>query len=562
MLHWAEDEQVKAELDGRHLVTTNTPKNVAKLAFSLVGNNYSITTPTYAGTLGQIEEAASKARSNYLLALWKSWRNVGQHDAYFDLVFNQVVRGRSALRVAWIAKADVIDPWRPPILFRSLNPKNVGYLHDDVSLVVAYETYEESIRKLRLRYPEIMDLKEVKGKDAKEVVTFTDYWSRDVKTGEITNCFLINNNEFLRPPKVSLSPLIPIVIRAAQEYPLEAAEDQTDSFLRDILPEWALECELESMMMTGLKLSFWPEKFYRNKNGEPVQQLQYGPGAENEVDPTFEFVPDAPGSKPDFNTASLILRGVRERIQKSSFADSLYGMGEPGVRSAFMLNNLTQAGMSILGSIVQAVARTMMEANSIALCYVKKFSTGMETVYAFDDDNNAMRGYSLTPDQIHDSYENHVVIKPAPNLSDDLQRLAVGQQMVGTQILSAQTVRETLVPFRVPDDEKQRILREQMEKDPDLLKDMIREEYRKYTGRDLPPAEPDFTKTPPAPSTGSGQAPPNIQPPQAFPGAALPPEAQGQLSPEALTGDANVPPEMLDMMQGQPLDPRTLLGGT
>lgn len=553
-------------MDGRHLVTTSTPRSVAKLAFSLIGNNYAITTPTYRNGLstGQQEEANSKARASFLLGLWKSWRGVGQKDAYFDLVFNQVVRGRSVLQVAWIAKPDRPDPWRPPILFRSLNPKNVGFIHDDVALVAAYHTYEETARKLKLRYPEIVNLKEMKNADSAKMLTFTDYWWRDVNSGEIYNCYLINNKEYLRSPKKTELPLIPLVIRSAQEYSLDQPGERVGSFLDDLIPEWQLENELESMVMTGLKMSFWKEKYVRNKNGEPVGDLMSGPGAINEVGPTFEFVPDAPQSSPDFNTANMVKAGIRERIQKASLADSLYGMSEPSTRSAFMLNTLTQAGMSVLGSIVQAVARTMMEANSIALCMVKKFSVEPMTVYAYDEDNTAMRGYSLDASQIHDSYENHVLVKPAPSLPDDLQRLSIGIQLVVNKIMSGQTVRENLIPFRVPDDEKERILREMAEQDPDVIKELIRKEFARYTGYELPPAEPDFQRTPPAqpqpqPGAPSGGTP--MQPPQGSPGAALPPEAQGQIPPEAMMGNASPDPAMLDMMMGQNIDPRTLLGG-
>ena len=559
--HWSEREQIEAELNGRSLVTTSTPRSVAKLAFSLIGNNYSITTPTYkSSSTGQAEEENSKARASFLMGLWKSWKGVGQKDAYFDMTFNQIVRGRSVLQVAWIAKPGQPDPWRPPILFRSLNPKNIGFLHDDVALTVAYHTYEESVRKLRLRYPEIVNLKEVKDKDPKDTLCFTDYWYRDTKTGEIYNCYLINNSEFLRPPKKSELPLIPIIVRSAQEYSLDQPGERVDSFLHDLIPEWELENELESMMITGLKQSFWKEKYVRNRDGQPVPDLITGPGAINEVGPTFEFVPDAPQSSPDFPSANLIKAGIRERIQKTSLADPLFGLSEPSTRSAFMLNTLTQAGMSVLGSVVQAMARSMMEANSIALCMVKKFSSEGETVYAFDEDNNAMRGYTLTADQVHSSYENNVLIKPAPSLSDDLQRLSIGIQLVVNGIMSGQTVRENLIPFRVPDDEVSRIHRELVMKDPDLVKEMVRTEFEAYTGYPLPPGEPDFKATPPQqPQAGAPNPGIPLQPPASMPGMNLPPEAQGQISPEAMTGNAAVPPELLDMMQGQNIDPRTII---
>lgn len=562
MQHWAEDEAARAKLEGRHLVTTTTPKSVAKLAFSLIGDNFAITTPTYSSGLitGQEEETNSRARAAWLSALWRSWRNVGQKDAYFDLVFNQVVRGKSALQVAWIApkpgeKATQVgaEAFQPPVLFRSLNPKNIGYLHDDVSLVVCYHTYEETIRKLKLRYPEIVDLEVVKRKDVKEKVIFTDYWWKDSQ-GVVRNCYLIDNREFLRSPKESKLPLIPIVIRVAQEYPLDQVGERVDSFIADLIPEWELENEVESMMLTGLKESFWPARYLRNKNGEPIGDLVVGPGAINEVDPTFEFVNEPQNQRsPDFMNANLIANRIRERVQRTSFADALFGLSEPSTRSSIMVNRLAEAGMSILGAIVKAVGRSMMEANSIALCMLSKYSTDGETIYAFDADNSAMRGYQLTPAQVHSSYENHVLIKAAPNLSDDLQKLSIGIQLIVNKVLSAQTIRETLIPFNVPDDEKQRILREAAEMDPNVIQELIRTEWRNYFGYDLPPAEPDFQMTPPQ------QPPQGFQPPQGAPGMALPPQMQGQMTPEEMMGDAGADPAMFDLMMGQNIDPRQVV---
>jgi len=555
MALWSDEQKKKAVDRGRTLVTTNTPKTVAKLAFSLIGNNFTITTPTYKSDIPGVDEGAnSQARASFLSALWRCWRTVGQKDVYFDLVFNQIVRGLSALQVAWIAKENVSDPWRPPVLFRALNPKNVGYLHDDVNLVVAYHTYSESIRKLKLRYPDITKLETIRNKDKAEVVTFTDFWYRDPNTLTVYNCYLINNTEILRPMRESKSPIIPIVIRAAQEYPMDKKENRIDTFISDIIPEWQIESKLESMMLSGIEESFWPAKYVRNRNMEPVGDLYTGQGAVNEVDPTFEFVDEPMNQRmPDFGNANVVSQRTHDRIQRSTFNDALFGLTDANARSSIMLHRMTQAGMSSLGAVVQAVGRSMMEANSIALCMLKKFSLPQgEQIYAYDSDNNEMVGYGLTPDQVHDSYENHVVIKPASSLTDDMQKLSVSVQLVVNDILSRKTVRENLVPFSIPSDEEDRINSEKIQRDPNVMAAIAREAYRLQTGQELPEGEPDWKDTPPAQPT----PPQGIQPPQGIPGTNLPPEMQGQVPPEMMTGDANVDPQMLQMMMGRNIDPR------
>jgi hypothetical protein len=544
LLYWSEAEIEEAERTReRELIVTNTPRNIVDLGYALIGENYKILTPTYEEGTGEQDEENARARNDFLMGLWKSHRYVGQSDTYAAIRHNMLVKGRAAVQVSWIKDKTpkTLQWYRPPVLFRSLDPCNVGFMRDIVGLKAAYHRYPVKVGQLKLDYPEAADLEAVKEKDPKECVIFYDFWYLDDK-GTVWNAFLLDCKEFIRKPTKSKLPIIPIIVRSANEIPDSDPRYQSLSIIDGIMNEWEQENMIESMIMTGIAKNFFPTRYATDDSGEPIPDIQEGPGVINEVSRTFRFV-DAPSSRPDFQNAAIVAERIKDRIENGSFHESLYG-NAGSQRSGYMFGLVLQAGMGRLGGTVRNISRLMAECNALALCMVKKFSPKGEETYLYEDKERKFRKKSLTPDQIHESYENHVQILPENNGSEELQKLAIAFQMVQAQILSRQTVRERLLPWQLPDNEMERILTEMAMTDPDVLAARIRAAYKRYYGEDLPPGEPDFTATPPP-------QPQSLQPPQAFPGVPLPPADQGQLTPEQVTGDANVDPMVYDAMMQQ-----------
>lgn len=517
------------------------------MASSLIGDNYQVTCPVYDTPAPDIsDEQASKDRAQFLSALWRSWRYVGQEDAFADMRFNLIVRAKACLYVTWIRKQTPasLQSYTPPILFRSLNPCTVGHWSDGVRTRIAYTKYQETYRKLKLRYPEIANLDKVKNSSPSDMINFIDYWEMD-GNGVIWNAHIINDTEFLRSPQRSKLPILPIIVRAPERFSLEGKGMQYISILDDTMNEWGEENMMESMLITGIRNRFFPPLVARDTTGADIPDLDTGSDAINEVGPGFEFV-SVPNMQPDYQSAVLIQERVHDRIQRGGFPDANFGQADANARSGYLFHQLAQAGQGVIGSITQALQRIMMEGNTLALCMVEKFADEDLTVYAYDAQNNQQRGYSIGAEQVTDKYNNHVTLKPARS-ANDLQYAAIGLQMNAAKMLSRRSFWQHLAPFEIPDDEEEVIMREQVINDPDLLRARIQEAYFKYFGVPLPPMEPDFQATPQQPP--QGQMP--LQPPQAFPGMPLPPQAQGQLTPEAMTGDANVDPALFDALMGQ-----------
>lgn len=524
------------------------------MAMALVGDTIKVVTPTYGDGTGIEEEANARARSEFLTALWGSWRYIGQEDAFFSAKLNLLLRGRAALQLSWAKDRtpDTLAPFRSPISVRSLNPLNVGYMAEDDLMRSVYHTYSEKIGKLAIRYPEIKNLEQIKGKKMNEVVKFTDFWHLD-DSGTVWNCYLINDREFLRQPKKSTMPIIPMIIKTAAEIVIDD-EMRVMALLDGVVQEWEQECMIQSMLATGLSQTFFKPIYVTDERGEPAPPLEQGANAINEVPPTFKFV-EPPKVAPDFGNAIGLASQVTGRIQKSTFNDAMFGDGG-SQRSGFAFSQMYSAGMGRVAAVSKALSTMMAQANALALCMVKKFSVGPTTTFAYDASSQNMIGHGLMPDQINDSYENHVVITATDTMPQDLQKVALAIQLVTAKIISPFTVRERLLPFPVPPDEEERILAAAALGDPNILQARIAAAYEKYYGIPLPQGEPDMQMTPP--QQPQGPMGPGVQPGQAMPGMpALPPQMQGQMTPEDM-GNADMPPLQFDMAMGQ-FDPRQAL---
>lgn len=516
-------------------MTTNTPRAVVDLAQSLIGTDFKIVTPTYSGEESGVEGVENaRARADYLSALWRSWRYVGQRDTFADIRYDLSVLGRVSVQVAWIKNTtpDTLRWYRPPILFRRLDPRCVGYLHDDAGLTCAYNTHIEKAGRLLLRYPDARKIQYLKDKDRNETVEFVDFWYMDAK-GVVWNAYLLDKMHWLRKPQRSTLPIIPIVIR-------NSYGSRAISILDSVMEEWVLENMLESMTMTGVQKTFWPPIVATDERGEPIPDLDTSPGAINEVSPTFKFI-ETPRMTPDFQSANLVANNVKARMQRGTFPDSVYGQASASQRSGFMQQTQFSAGAARINLIAGAIKQVMVECNSLALCMVKKFEAEETTLYAYDDQDQKMVSHTLSPDAIGETYENNVELVMEASPGEALQKLAVLNQLVAAQVISPDTVRDQL-PFKVPRNELERILAWMALKDPDVLKARIADAYLRYYGAPLPQGEPDMQMTPQA-------QPPMGQPEQAFPGAMLPPQAQGQFAPEDM-GDSMMSPEMFATMMG------------
>ena len=233
--------------------------------------------------------------------------------------------------------------------------------------------------------------------------------------------------------------------------------------------------------------------------------------------------------------------------REATFPAALYG--DPGaMRSAFGYSMMSSAGMGRIADTIFQLQQICQDVNSLALCMIKKFGSEPITLYGYDKAENAMYGTTLSPEQIGDRYDNTVTI--SDNIpSEGLQGLISALQMYDRNIISGETVREDYSTKPPRKDEIYRILEEKTWQDPDLMKARMRHLFEARYGVALPEGEPDGELT----QKG-------MQPQQTMPGAGVPLEMQGQISPEML-GDADMNPAAFQMMGQGAIPSPEALGG-
>jgi len=286
--------------------------------------------------------------------------------------------------------------------------------------------------------------------------------------------------------------------------------------------------------LTATKENFWPETNLISEEGEEVPEINRGRGEVNVLPRGVKPLGNLSGPV-NVQLSASMLEMLTGQQREATFPAALYG--DPGaMRSAFGYSMMSSAGMGRIADTIFQLQQICQDVNSLALCMVKKFGDGPMKLYGYDKANNEMYGAELSPDQIGERYDNTVTI--GDNIpSEGLQGLVAALQMYDRKIISGETIREDYSTKPPRKDEIYRILEEQVWQDPDLMKARMRHLFEARYGVPLPEGEPDGELT----QKG-------MQPDQVAPGAGIPLEMQGQMTPEMAMGDAGADPMAFQTM--------------
>jgi len=537
---WSKKDRDAAQKEGRDLVTLMWPRNTVNLANRLIGVDPKISCPAY----DEADMDNSKARAEFLRTLWQAQSYGQKMHPLHAMRWHMNVSARCAVRLIWTGTvADEMSKGSlPPILIQPLDPINVGVVDGLYYPQVIYNRYTEDVRSIVRRYPQAKgklverfgDWANKPGK-AKHHAAVTDFWycEESGKRQKINNVILVND-EIVKEFNDLPYPRIPIFVKVNDPAPLSDALWEGGSILSGQNETWQTMNQLISMHMTATKENFWPETNLVNEEGEEVPEINKGRGETN-VFPRGTKPLGSISTPPNVQLSTTMLEMLAGQQREATFPAALYG--DPGaMRSAFGYSMMSSAGMGRIADTIFQLQQICQDVNSLALCMIKKFGDGPATLYGYDKANNQMYSSTLSPEQIGDRYDNTVTI--GDNIpSEGLQGLIAALQMFDRNIISGETIREDYSTKPPRKDEIYRILEEQVWQDPDLRKARIRDMFLQRYGVELPPGEPD----------GEMTQQQGMQPQQVAPGAGIPLEMQGQLTPEMM-GDAGIDPMAFQTM--------------
>ena len=549
---WSKKDREAAQKEGRELTTLMWPRNTVNLANRLIGVDPKISCPAY----NEYDMDNSKARADFLKTLWQAQSYGQKMHPLHAMRWYMNTSARCAVRIIWTGT--VVDEMSkgsmPPILIQPLDPINVGVKDGLYYPQWVYHRYQDDVRSIVNRYPQAKaklverfgDWTKKPGK-ARHYATVTDFWYCDDsgRKHKINNCILVDDHvvkEFNDLPY----PRIPIFVKVNDPAPLSDPLWEGGSILSGQYETWQTMNQLASMHLTATKENFWPETNLVTEEGEEVPEIHRGRGETN-IFPRGTKPLGSLSSPPNVQLSANMLEMLAGQQREATFPAALYG--DPGaMRSAFGYSMMSSAGMGRIADTIFQLQQICQDVNSLALCMIKKFGSEPITLYGFDKANNQMYGTTLSPDQIGDRYDNTVTIND--NIpSEGLQGLISALQMYDRNIISGETVREDYSTKPPRKDEIYRILEEKTWQDPDLMKARMRHLFEARYGVALPDGEPDGELT----QKG-------MQPAQTMPGAGIPLEMQGQISPEMM-GDAGMNPAMFQTMGQGAIPSPEALGG-
>lgn len=588
--------------DGREQVVTPDPYNVIQLAMRLIPSQPKIDVPPKE----ENEEALLRSQkveawltAMYQRVNWQQGRNFVE-----DLKLLVFKRGVGYIEAKWVGD-ELLEPLKKkrfPILIRTLDPVEVGFHRGPLHVEYAYHRYEDETINVRQRYPHLKKWEKPpptaynRVANESNFVTVTDFWYRSAATGAIWNCIIVDE-EFAKEPYATDYPEIPIIeVRG---------EGDKYSILHAINGLWQYKCRLVSNIGTGVLWSTWPFFAVQNEMGQPIEDITIRPLATVNV-PSGTRIDQI---KPDINLNVLnaMLQQVDTNIQQATFPGVLYG-DAGNMQAGYGVNILSQAASGRVNFVRESTEMALMWLNELVLALVDAFDENNEGVelWGRNEADNKLYRMCLYKDDIDGYYENSVQLKlNLPN--DEMALQTLGIRLHDSGLLSAQTIWDKYLKITVPSDEQNRILTEQAEKHPDIMKKRTVLQFMKSNpdswwiflkgtefeatarqmavdaaielGIPLPPGF-DRTESPPlnemgqpipnippmplAPNGGPHVGPPPTQPPPIQPPAALigpqgggiPPELQGQLGgAEAMGLDPAMNPALFAQMTGQPMGP-------
>lgn len=566
--------------EGREQLVLPDPYNVVNLTLRLLSNQPTIEVPSESVTDEKDDNA--EARQKFLAGLWHRSNREQRRNVIKDAAWYGAVRGRLVFDTRWIR--DQLPKKRQksrlPILVRTLDPLNCGFKYGPLGPLWCYHKYETERIDALQKWPDLdlPDNRRYGRSNEDDILDVIDYWWVDQGDGSVWNAVLVDD-QFAKAPAVTKYPDLPMLEGYCDAAPTTAESSRGLSILHPLNGNWQYKCKLASQIATGMLWYFWPFFTVENEMGMEVPDFEVRPGATQHV-PRGTKV-DSIMPEPNIPLAQTLMQLLEQSGQQSTFPGVMYGEGQGQIQSGYGVSLLADAAKGRVNGLRESMEWAITTVNEMALALVEEFA-GKEGVriWGYDEGKDGLYEVELRPDNINGYHENYVRL--TTNLpQDDMQRLVSSMRMVQDGLISKRTWRTRYAGITLPSDEEQRIQVEMILASDELKQMGLEQTMSNYYGPDWrkqlgmePPEPPPMPEGPPPgmvppgppmmPPGGAmppGPLPPGpppsmgMQPPTAMPGGvagmpALPPDVQGQFTPEGL----GLPPDpaMFDAMMGQP----------
>lgn len=577
---WTETK-AEARAEGREQVTDTTPLNVAHLTERLIDTSPDISVPPREMTLDAQKTADAIGR--WLMAAWRRMNNDANTNVVGDAWWMAAVRGRSVFQLMWIQ--DKLPPFqrkqRLPFMVRVLDPRDCGFDSNGVYTELCYHVSTITRAQAKVQFPDVtFPNKTVRGKSVpdEEVETFVkDVWWIDRDTGKVWNAIIVDE-EFGVEPFETKYPDLPMIEFAFDRQPHNEEGHKTYSILRSLEETWPMMSTILSQIATGMWWYFWPPIIVQNEMGEAIDDLEVGPGKTTYA-PMGTSINKLDIS-PNIPLAENLLQHMNTLSQEGTFTKILYG-DAGNLQAGFAVSNLRNSAEGRIGKGIQQLQWAIEKVCGLILSMIEEFQPDGVKVQGYDDRQAGAYWETITAEMIDGAYQCEVLVShriPA----DEVQKVTMGSRLKQDGVISSETVRKSFVPMKLPVDEGERVVLEQLMMEPQYKQMLGNAVMSKHFGERwqeiatsamalqaqmiqqaqqlqamqqagaMPPGPPELARpgSPmPPPEAGMPGGPGAINP-AALGQGQFSPQQEGQLTEDVLGLGAgpNIPPEVYQML--------------
>lgn len=602
--------------EGREQITLPTPFNVVNLSERLLASVPKIDVIPIDPTDRDAERAAETSEK-WLTAMWDEVNWQQQSNVLAKARWQCLVRGRFALEVKWIkdkipkAKRKEMLPFR----ITNLEPMNVGIRRGPITTEFAYNWEERSLLDVLREWPELLDTADrgsqlwslidqmERSRDRgyahgeSQTVKYIDYWETDPKTGVVKNAILVED-EFAKPLAETSYPDIPIIVGRG-DFAVGLGDDYDGlSILHPLDGLWEYESRLASQMATALLWHFWPAVTVQNENGDPIDDIDIGPGTTTPV--PFGTRIEMHRIEPNVPLAQTVFQQIESFMQQSTYSEVMFGQSPADLQSGYGVSLLAESAKGRIKNFQEGLEMGIAHCCRLVLNLIeaKGGKNGVD-IYTVNERNNEDLKLTLNKEIISQVRNVRVRITPALP-QDNAARVAMAKQLADSKYISNATLLDKFLDADVPTDETLRIALEELMQSDEMRPWRLRTAAEKYFKEDAldmlfetpfmpePPdgfewkknergkvqLEPLAPQGPPAggPPMGPGEMPMGpeggaapgsigqpIQPPMPLPGplggSSIPPVQQGMMEGESLGMPQDLNPLVFDQLMNTPASP-------
>lgn len=577
----------QAIAEGQEQVVLPTPYNVVNLSERLLASTPRIDVvphdPADKDSVFYAEQC-----EKWLTAMWDEINWQQQRNVLADIRWQALVRGRFAIEVKWI-KEQIPKHLRKSMLpFRisALEPMNVGIRRGPITTEFAYNREERPLLDVLREWPDLRGahegsnfhrlLKNLERNryDEDTTVCYIDYWETDPETGIIKNAVLVDD-EFAKPLADTSYPDIPIICGRG-DYAVGLGDDYDGlSILHPLEGLWEYECRLASQMATALLWHFWPAITVENENGQPVDDIEIGPGITTPIPAGTRI--EMHRIEPNVPLAQAVYNQIEGYVQQSTYPEVMYGQAPGELQAGYGVSLLSDSAKGRIKNFQESLEMALAHVHRVVLALIEKKGgkQGVD-IYAVNERDGEKLRLTLNKEMIGGIRQTRVRISPAIP-QDNAARVAMAKQLADSKYISAQTFLDKFLDVQVPTDETRRLALEELMQSDEMRPYRLRRAAEEFFKEDALDILFDTPFMPPAPEgmewtrndegrvmlTPMRQQPPNFG--DELPMAGGPPEPpMGPLSGGSMAiqpemplpgplGGSTIPPVQQGMIEGETL---------